>query len=182
MVARPTTAARRYAEAAFELAGGDDSYDRWADDLRKATEATADERVARVIDNPSVPFAERQELLERLLGNAIRRPAFNLVRLLSHRARLELLPAVADEYDRLLDERRGVVAATVTSARALSSEHLKAVSRRVEEMMSASVSMTPRVDPALIGGLTVQVGDRLIDGSVRGRLERLRERLLAVSR
>ena len=86
MVARPTTAARRYAEAAFELAGGDDSYDRWADDLRKATEATADERVARVIDNPSVPFAERQELLERLLGNAIRRPAFNLVRLLSHRA------------------------------------------------------------------------------------------------
>jgi len=158
MVARPTTAARRYAEAAFELAGGDDSYDRWADDLRKATEATADERVARVIDNPSVPFAERQELLERLLGNAIRRPAFNLVRLASSPA------------------------ATVTSARPLSSEHLKAVSRRVEEMMSASVSMTPRVDPALIGGLTLQVGDRLIDGSVRGRLERLRERLLAVSR
>src|SRR5438874_1768545 len=94
----------------------------------------------------------------------------------------ELLPAISNEYRRLLDEQRGIVAATVTSARPLSSEHLEAVGRRVEEMMSASVSMTPRVDAALIGGLTVQVGDRLIDGSVRGRLERLRERLLGASR
>src|SRR5438309_1351901 len=110
---RPTTAARRYAEAAFELAERDGSHDRWAEDLRLATEMAADERVASIIDNPAVPFAERQAVLERLFVRSISRDALNLVRLLSHRARIELLPAIAAEYQRLLDRKRGVVAATV---------------------------------------------------------------------
>jgi F-type H+-transporting ATPase subunit delta len=181
-MARSTTAPRRYAEAAFQLAHVEGNEDRWAEDLRLAAELTSDERVKRVVDNPAIPFRERQEALESLLADRIGPPAFNLVRLLSERARIELLPAIAAEYGRLLDEFHGVVEASVVSARPLSNEQLAAVGRRIEQMMSASVSMTPSVDPALIGGLTVRVGDRLIDGSVRGRLERLRERLLAVGR
>jgi F-type H+-transporting ATPase subunit delta len=178
----PSTAARRYAEAAFELAERDGSHDRWAKDLRLAAEMAADERVASIIDNPAVPFAERQAVLERLFGRSISRPALNLVRLLSHRARIELLPAIAAEYQRLLDGKRGVVAATVTSAAPLTRDQLSAVRGRVEELTSATVSLSEAVDEGLIGGLTVQVGDRLIDASVRGRLERLRETLLAASR
>jgi F-type H+-transporting ATPase subunit delta len=181
-MARSATAARRYAEAAFQLAEAEGNEDRWAEDLRLAAEVTSDERVKRVVDNPAIPVRERQEALESLLADKIGRPAFNLVRLLSERARIELLPAIAAEYRRLLDELHGVVEASVVSARPLSTKQLAAVGRRIEQMMSASVSMTPSVDPALIGGLTVRVGDRLIDGSVRGRLERLRERLLAVGR
>jgi F-type H+-transporting ATPase subunit delta len=180
-MARPTTAARRFAEAAFELAARDDTHDRWAEDLRLASELTVDERVAAVVDNPAIPLVARERVLQRLLAKRISRPAFNLVRLLTHRARLELLPLISAEYQRLLDRERGVVAATVTSAAPLSSEQLTAVGHRVEEITSASVSLTANVDPGLIGGLTVQVGDRLIDGSVKGRLERLRERLLAAS-
>ena len=179
---RPTTAARRYAEAAFELAERDGSHDRWADDLRLATEMAADERVASIIDNPAVPFAERQAVLERLFVRSISRDALNLVRLLSHRARIELLPAIAAEYQRLLDRKRGVVAATVTSAAPLTKDQLSAVRGRVEEITAVTVSLSEAVDGGLIGGLTVQVGDRLIDASVRGRLERLRETLLAASR
>jgi F-type H+-transporting ATPase subunit delta len=179
---RPTTAARRYAEAAFELAASDRTHDRWASDLHTAAELIADERVASVVDNPAIPLAQREAVLERLLARRLARPAFNMVRLLVRRGRLDLLPAVVAHFDRLLDQSRGVVAATVTSAAPLSREQADAVGARVQAMTGKQVRLTTAVDPDLIGGLIVRVGDKWIDASVRGRLERLRDQLVAGSR
>ena len=181
-MARLTTAARRYAEAAFELADRDDSHDRWATDLALAAGVVADARIAGVVDNPSIALARREETLAQVLGEHLARPAFNLIRLLDVRGRLGLLPAIAAEFGRALDRRRGVVAATVASATALEPDEASALGRRLEEMTGRTVRLAASVDPALIGGLTVRVGDRLIDASVRGRLERLRDRLVAGSR
>ncbi len=181
-MARPGAAARRYAEAAFELAARDGSHDRWAEDLRLAAETLADRQVAAVVDNPAIPLVEREKLLERLLGGRISRPAFNLVRLLTQRARIEVLASVAAEFRRLLELERGVVAATVTSAAPLTTDEVSAIERRVTELTGRSVSLTTAIDEQLIGGLTVRVGDQLIDASVRGRLERLRETLVAARR
>ena len=69
--------------------------------------------------------------------------------------------------------------ATVTSAAPLEADELKAVRRRIEELSSGKVEMTAQVDPSILGGLIIQLGDQLIDGSVRGRLERLRNQLAA---
>lgn len=179
---RPTTAARRYAEAAFELASTDASRDRWASDLHTAAELLADERVARVVDNLALPLAQRETVLERLLGRRLTGPALNLVRLLARRGRLDILPAVAGHFDRLLDRSRGIVAATVTSAAPLSPDEAKAVGARVHAMTGKQVRLSATVDPDLIGGLIVRVGDQWIDASVRGRLERLRDQLVAGNR
>jgi F-type H+-transporting ATPase subunit delta len=179
---RPTTGARRYAEAAFELATRDGTHDRWSSDLHAAAELIGDERVARVVDNLAIPLAEREAVLERLLGRRLARPAFNLVSLLARRGRMDALPAVAAHFDRLLDQSRGIVAATVTSAAPLSPDEAKAVGSRVEAMTGKQVRLTAAVDPELIGGLVVRVGDQWIDASVRGRLERLREQLVAGNR
>ena len=84
--------------------------------------------------------------------------------------------------DRLLDQRNGVVGATVTSASRLEPSQEDAVRSRLEEMTGRTIRLTAIVDPALIGGLSVRVGDQLIDASVRGRLERLRDQLVAGSR
>jgi F-type H+-transporting ATPase subunit delta len=181
-MSRPTTAARRYAEAAFELASRDDAHEQWDADLRAAAQLVADERIARVVDNPAVPIEERNEVLGRLLEKRVSRPVFNLVRLLGQRGRLELLPAVSREFGRLVDQLRGVVAATVTSASPLDDAQEKAIRARLEEMTGRSIRLTAAVNPDLIGGVTVQVGDQLIDSSVRGRLERLRDQLVAGSR
>jgi len=89
---------------------------------------------------------------------------------------------MAAEYQRLLNNRRGIVSALVTSAMPLTKDEDAAIRARVAQLTGATVDVQTAVDPALIGGLTVKIGDRLIDASVRGRLERLREQLLAGAR
>jgi F-type H+-transporting ATPase subunit delta len=179
---RPTSAARRYAEAAFELALRDDAPDAWRDDLAVAAGFVADERVAAVVGSPALPIADRRAVLESLLGGRVRPQVANLARLLTERGRADLLPAVASEYRRLLNRHRGVVDAVVTSAAPLNADETAAVRGRVEQMSGAAVELQSVVDPALIGGLTIRVGDRLLDASVRGRLERLRDQLVSGTR
>jgi ATP synthase F1 delta subunit len=81
---------------------------------------------------------------------------------------------VAAEYDALVRESRGIVAATVTTPAPLSEKELAAVRAHVEQLAGANVELTTTTDPRLLGGLTVRIGDDLIDASVQGRLERLR--------
>jgi len=129
-----------------------------------------------------VPLAQREDLVGRLLEKRLSKPAWNLVRLLVQRSNLELVGAISTEYQRLLNQKRGVVSALVTSATPLTADEDTAIRQRVAQMTGTTVDVRTAVDPELIGGLTVRIGDRLIDASVKGRLERLREQLLSGAR
>ena len=181
-MARPTTAGRRYAEAAFELASRDDALDGWAEGLALAARFAADNGVVHVVDNPSIHHADRQAVVGRLLEGRVLPGVLNLARLLARRGRFETLPAVAAEYTRLLNRRRGIVEAVVTSALPLTAAETEALQARVEAMTGSGVDLRAEVDPALIGGLTVRVGDQLFDASLRGRLERLHHQLAGSAR
>lgn len=181
-MARPVAAARRYAEAAFELAQRDGMLDRWRDDLDLAADLVGRPEVSQVVDSPAVPLADRRAVLSRLLEPRLSAPAYRLVELLVVRGRVKILPRVAAEYVRLLNRHRGIVPAVVTSAAPLSAAETAAVRARIEAMAGATVELRTDVCPDLIGGLTIQVGDRLLDASVRGRLERLRDQLLSGER
>jgi F-type H+-transporting ATPase subunit delta len=181
-MARPLTAARRYAEAAFEIATRDDALDRWLTELQLAADLVSDERVARILDNPARPPEVRATVLEKLFTGRVSQPVANLVALLARRSRLALVPAVAAEFRRLVNRERGIVQAVVTSASPLSGPETTAVHDKVVAMTGAEVEIRAQVDPDLIGGLTVRIGDQLLDASVRGRLERLRDQLVAGSR
>jgi F-type H+-transporting ATPase subunit delta len=184
-MARPTTAARRYAEAAFEVALRDGTVAAWRRDLALAANGLADERVMRVLTNPAIPLASRAEVLDEALAGAARgvaapavsQPVRNLVLLLLHRGRIDLLQRVAAEFKRLDDRRLGITPATATSAAPLEPTEVRGLTVRLEQLTGGSVELDLQVDPGILGGLIVRVGDRLIDGSVRGRLERLRNRL-----
>jgi len=171
-------AGRRYAEAAFELATRDDSVDAWQRDLTLAAEMARDERVARIVDSPAVPFGQRRKVVEQLLGKHVSPGVLNLALLLAKRGRFGVMPSVSSEYDAKVRQARGIVAATVSTPEPLSARELAAVQVRVELLAGAKVELATSVDPALLGGLTIKIGDRLIDASVRGRLERLRGRLV----
>ncbi|HET7027744.1 MAG TPA: F0F1 ATP synthase subunit delta [Candidatus Limnocylindrales bacterium] len=182
-MARPTTAARRYAEAAFDLAHDEDSLEGWAADLRLAAGIASDERIERFLDNPAIPLAEREAAIDSALKGRVREPVRKLARILLRRNRGDILPIVCAECDRLLNRERGVVTAHVTSATPLSEADLDVVRERIASMRGgATVQLEQHVDESLIGGLTVRVGDQLIDASVRGRLERLRAQLVAGTR
>jgi F-type H+-transporting ATPase subunit delta len=95
------------------------------------------------------------------------------------RSRIDQLPRVAAEFRRLDNARQGITLATATSAAPLSPDEIQAVTGRMEQITGGRVELDVQVDPSLLGGLVVRVGDRLIDGSVRGRLERLRNQLVS---
>ena len=181
-MARPTAAGRRYAEAAFELATRDDALDGWAEGLALAARFAADEDVLRVVDNPSIAHPDRVAAVDRLLEGRVLPGVQNLARLLARRGRFSTLPTIGAEYTRLLNRRRGIVEAVVTSAQPLSADETAAIRSRVEVMTGSGVELRSEVDEALIGGLTVRVGDQLLDASVRGRLERLRDQLVLGTR
>ncbi|HYL40929.1 MAG TPA: F0F1 ATP synthase subunit delta [Candidatus Binatus sp.] len=181
-MARPTIAARRYAEAAFEIATRDDALDAWAAGLDLAARLVEDERVAAIVDNPARPYRDRMAILEKLLRGRVPEGVLRLAGLLAQRSRVERLPGVATEYRRLLDRARGIVEARITSATPLTTDETDAVRAWVGRSTGATVTLSAAVDASLIGGLTVRVGDTLMDASVRGRLERLRTQLASGAR
>ena len=181
-MARPTTASRRYAEAAFELAERDSALDEWQAGLDTAAEIVGHERAMRFVDNPARPLKERIEAIDGLLGKRVGSGVRNLTVLLAERGRIDLLPSVAAEYRRLVNRKRGIVTAIVTSAAPLTDDELAAVRAKVEGMTGSTVELETVVDESLIGGVAVRVGDKLLDASVRGRLERLRDQLVAGAR
>jgi F-type H+-transporting ATPase subunit delta len=186
-MARHSTAARRYAEAVLEIARRDGSEDAWGAALEAASHVLGSADVLRILENPALPLQGRLHAARAALGaEPIAQPVGaqlpNLVGWLVARGRVSLVPAIASEYGRLLDRQRGVAAAIVTSAVALTADETAAIGARIGAMTGSTVSLRTAVDPALIGGVTVRIGDRLIDASVRGRLERLRDRIVAGAR
>jgi F-type H+-transporting ATPase subunit delta len=187
-MARPSTAARRYAEAVFEIARRDGTEDAWHAALAAAWQVLGPADVLRIVENPAVPLPERQAAVRSVLAShsaaapPVGAQLENLLGALVAHRKVSLIPTIADEYARLLNRQRGVAVAVVTSAAPLSIEETEAISARAAVLAGATISLRTAVDPALIGGVTVRIGDRLIDASVRGRLERLRERIVAGAR
>jgi len=177
-----STAARRYAEAVFQLASRDKALDPFGDGLDRAVALLGDERILGMLRNPARPLRERTDLVDRLLAKGVPQPIHRLVRLLVERGRIDRLGGVASEYRRLLNQERGVVEAIATAASPLTADETEALQRKVAQMTGRTVDLRVEIDESLIGGLTVRVGDTLYDASVRGRLERLRSRLVAGAR
>lgn len=173
MAVTPSTA-RRYAEAAFQIAQRDGSMDDWLATLALAEERLGEPDALRLLANPAVPVSRRVDVLDRILGPDVSGPPRNLLALLVRRGRFELLPSVVREFRRLHAREEGIVEARVTSAAELDEDARAALQERLTAMTGQRVEMHMAVDPRLLGGISVRIGDRLTDGSVRGRLERLR--------
>jgi F-type H+-transporting ATPase subunit delta len=170
--------ARRYAEAVMDIAVRDGTVEEWLGSLDAATAGLSDPTIMRALANPALPFAGRSQAAAQLLGTAVGDKPRNLVLLLIRRGRIEQLPAVAREFRRLRDLREGIVHATVTSATPLTQDELSALRERIATIAGGRVELELVVDSQIMGGVMVRLGDRLIDGSVRGRLEQLRNKLV----
>ena len=177
-MARRDSAPRRYADAAFEIALRDKTVDTWRRDLDSAAATMSMGELEKVLANPAIPLDQRLSAAEKVFAS-LSNPVRNLVLLLVRRNRIGQLPRVAAEFRRLDDRRNGLTHATATSAAPLGAGEVRTITARLEELTGGRIALETDVDPSLLGGLVVRVGDRLIDGSVRGRLERLRGQLSA---
>jgi len=169
------SAARRYAEAILDLAAAEKAVDGY----RKSLDALAvaiTPQVIRVLRDPSVPMKRRLAALDAATKGqprAIR----SVVLLLEHRDRIALLPDIAREFGDLVDRRAGIVKAKITTAVPLVDEQRKTFVERLEKSSGKKLRATFAVDEELIGGARVQLGDHLIDSSVRAQLAALRSQL-----
>lgn len=173
---RPSSTARRYAEAAFDVARQDGDLQGWLADLRAASEALQEPNTAAFFKDPNVGRDERLEALDKLVGH-IRPHVLNLLRVLAVRQRLYLLPGIAREFEDLEREARGVAQAYVTVARPVDEAEKAEIASRLGQMTGKQIDVHTQVDPNILGGIVVRMGDRLIDASVAGRLQRLRQQL-----
>jgi len=180
-MARARTSTRRYAEAAFEIALRDGTLEQWREQLDRAAAIASDADAIARLSDPAVPFDVRAEALTAAMGGGTLPQVRNLLLLLMRRRGLSHAPGVADDFRRLYNRRAGIVEATATSAAPLSDDEVAALRERIAGLAGEGrrIDLQLNVDPRLLGGITVRLGDTLIDGSVRGRLERLRAQLAA---
>jgi F-type H+-transporting ATPase subunit delta len=173
-----TTTARRYAEAAFEIAERDKNTDLWLAQLDRLTAALADEGVVRSLEDPEIPIETRHDAFKALFTDSPMVPqVWNLLGLMLRRRRLESVGDIAREFRRLYNKREGIHVAVAISAAKLDDKEVAALRARLEQMTGGRVELSLEIDPQLLGGVQVRLGDLLMDGSVRGRLERLRGKL-----
>jgi F-type H+-transporting ATPase subunit delta len=173
---RIEVAAKRYAQAAFDIARERGELDRWATDIQAIADLASQPGVLDILDNSRVPFDAKARLLRSGLTD-LGPLALNLAHLLVEKRRIALAEQVCDEYQRLLNEHRGVAEATVITAVPISEDERRVVTQRLQEVTGMEIVLEAQVDPEIIGGLVARVGDRVIDGSTRGRLLDLRRRL-----
>jgi len=172
---------KRYAQAAFELAMERNELESWQVSLRKITELSTDEAFTALVENPKLPFEVKKSLLEERLSDA--NPlALNLACLLVSKGRLGIAGDVLQEYDHLLDAHRGIEHAEVVTALSLDEKDKERLSSQLGDMVNRKVIVDVVVDSSVIGGFKARIGDMLIDGSVRNKLEILRKSLSEVGR
>ena len=178
-MARRETAARRYADAAFEIGRADGTLDDWERDLATLRTVLGDEQLRRLVEHPAVPFTEKEKVLRKVVAGVSREP-LNLALLMIRRGRPGAIEAMIERFGELVRRERGISLAEVRSALPLGEEESTAIAERLRALTGDRIELKEVVDKALIGGVSVRIGDRLYDASVRSRLERLRARLTAV--
>lgn len=171
------TVARPYAKAAFEYARDNSVLDTWSDALSFLGQVVVNEDIRSFLNSPKLENDQKVSLLVDMLPT---QPDDTFVRFLTnlaHQHRLVALKAIAQQFEKLRAEHEQRIDVTVTSAFKLDSKQKTKLTNALKKRLNREISITTQVDQTLIGGVVLRAGDTVIDGSVRGRLDRLSEAL-----
>lgn len=169
----PTTLARPYARAAFEHARAAGELAAWQTALSELAAITTQPKVAAAMRDPNQTAAQRASTLSSLAGDAVPTAVGNLLAIMSDNGRLSLIPELATLFDQLKQAVESAVAVHVTSAYPLSDAETQQLTETMQEKLERSITLTSETDPSLLGGALIRADDLVIDGSVRGRLNKL---------
>lgn len=172
-MAELVTIARPYAEAAFSLAKDRGELGKWSDALALMVAVHDDAQMRAVIANPKVTAAEVQRLMLAICGERIDAAGRNFIQLLVSNGRLAVLPQIRQLYEQRKSDDEGTVEAHISSAYTLDDGQLQHIVSLLAKRFHKDIKPAVNVDPELIGGIKVQVGDKVWDASVRGSLQQM---------
>ena len=178
-MAEPTTIARPYSEAAFELAQASNALPVWSSMLRYASAIVADPAMRQALDNPKLTAADKESLVLSVCGDKLNAEGRRFVRVLVEAERVALLPHIAELFDARKNDAEGVAAARIDSAFPLTDEQVAELKTALEKRFGKKIEPSVNVDPELVGGARITVGDTVIDASVRAQLQSMASRLRA---
>ena len=166
-----------YARSLFEVAKEHDVLDRVHDELGEFAEALGEERSLQVfLFSPYFSSDEKREGVKKIVSDADERMV-NFLELLAERHRMPAIFRIKREFDALWADENQLLPVTVTSAVELDEELVKDIGKRIQEQTGRKVELSSNVDPDVLGGLMVRVGNMVLDATVRNRLERLRKQV-----
>lgn len=176
-MAETSTLARPYARAAFEYAGEHGLRDRWFEQLNLGAAVAAEPVVGAMLANPAMTAAEQAEQFISLCAADTDEPFRNFLRVLAGNRRLPLLPEILRQYAQLKADSERAVDVQLVSAFALPEDVRDRIASALGKRLAREVHLSTEIDSSLIGGVLIRAGDTVIDGSVRGRLNKLAEAL-----
>ena len=175
MARAPT--AKRYALAVFQLAEENQQIDQWFEKLSAALVVAKDQGLRTYFELTKISVGDKLKMVDGVLGD-LNPLVRNLFGLLISRGAIGLYPRIVFEYEALLDVYHGRVRAVVTTAVSLKEAQIKQVKAQLVQFLGREVVLTNEVDPRILGGLKARVKDKVIDGSIRGRLGSLQTNLM----
>ncbi|MBY0264881.1 MAG: F0F1 ATP synthase subunit delta [Burkholderiales bacterium] len=170
-MAELVTIARPYAEAAFKLAREQNTLPAWSDALALIDTVVADPQLAALIDAPQVSAAQIEALIIGAIGKHLSGEARNFVQVLAQNRRLGVAAQIRASFEALRREYEGAMEATLISALPMDDAQLKSLVASLEKKYGRKITAKVELDPQLIGGLKIMVGDKVIDATVRGKLD-----------
>lgn len=170
--------ARNYAEALLTLARKANDPSGWGTMLRQVSNAmTTDVTLSRFLESPRIASSQKSDVLGKALGDRVPRLFLRFLQALVSNRRQMLIPTIADEYDTLLDASEGIVHARVTVAKPTDDDEVASIATRLSAIVGKKVVPHLQIDPTIIGGIVVRMGDTVMDGSLRRKLLTLRNRM-----
>lgn len=170
-MAEAITVARPYAEAVYKLAVANQNLSEWSKMLQLAAVIAENDDVKQLIGNPVVSAKQLGEIILEIGRNKFNSEARNLVMLLADNKRILVLPQIRQLFEQLKAQYEGVLEAKIVSAFAMESRQLKKLIDDLERKFKRKIEAQVSIDPELIGGVKVEIGDEILDASIRGKLE-----------
>lgn len=177
-MAERTTVARPYADAAFEIAREGNALPRWGEMLKFAEAIATDGQMIDALLSPKLDAGDKTSLFLSIAGDRLTEEMRSFVRVLIEADRVELLPEIRVLFESLRNEAEGVAKAMIETALPLSDAQLADITDALSKRFGKRIEASTSINPALIGGARIAVGDTVIDGSVRGKLEAMKHALL----
>ncbi|MCL2893845.1 F0F1 ATP synthase subunit delta [Brenneria tiliae] len=166
------TVARPYAKAAFDFAVENQAVDRWQNMLAFTAEVTRNEQIAELLSGAVAPI-ELAKTFIAVCGDQLDEAGQNLIKVMAENGRLPVLPEVLAQFVQLRATQESTVEVDVVSAGTLNEQQLSKIAAAMEKRLSRKVKLNCKIDKSVMAGVVIRAGDMVIDGSIRGRLERL---------
>jgi len=175
--------AKRYADALFQLGNEKKVLDKLVDEFLVVKEVfQANKKLVTFLEHPRVDNAKKKQFLGEVF-QGLSNDVVNTLKMLVERHRIEIIPSVIDHLSQLANDAKGIAVANVYSVRALSDAELKQLEQTFAKRLNkTAVKLENKVDPSLIGGIKIRMGNTIFDGSVSGKLKRIERRIVTANK